>query len=138
MLRRVMRAKGWSIPRTSEKVLELLGLLDWKHSRVADVGAGRGAFSMLLGEKLRTEHGLDPREHLFACDLLPKSFEYEGISCAATLSNGQLPFEDESFDVTVSIEVSEHVENSFAFLRELARVTKPGGRADFFDSMRRG
>jgi SAM-dependent methyltransferase len=128
MLSGVMKAKGWSIPQTNDKVLELLGPLDWKRSRVADVGAGRGAFSMLLGEKLRAEHGLGPREHLFACDPISKSFEYDGIDCAPTLANGRLPFEDASFDATVSIEVIEHVEDSFAFLRELARVTKPGGR----------
>ena len=123
-----MKAKGWSIPKTSARVLELLAPLDWKSgARVADVGAGRGAFSMLLGEELRTKHGLEPQQHLCACDLIPSSFEYDGVDCARTLPDGRLPFDDALFDATVSIEVIEHVEDSFAFMRELARITKPGG-----------
>ncbi|MEE8116792.1 MAG: class I SAM-dependent methyltransferase, partial [Gemmatimonadales bacterium] len=38
-----------------------------------------------------------------------------------------LPIEDDTFDCVVSIEVIEHVENHFQFMRELLRVTKPGG-----------
>jgi SAM-dependent methyltransferase len=39
-----------------------------------------------------------------------------------------LPFRDASFDVVVSIEGIEHFENQSAFLRECARVMRPGGR----------
>lgn len=122
-----VKAKGWSIPHTSRRVLAELDEMDWSRARVADVGAGRGAFSKLLGESLRAR-GLDPREHVFACDLIPESFEYEGVACARTRADGELPFDDASFDATVSIEVVEHVEDQFAFVRELARVTRPGGR----------
>lgn len=120
------KAKGWSVPATTRRVLELLDGLDWPTARVADVGAGRGHFSMVLGERLRTEKGLDPREHVFACDLIPASFEYERVTCAKTDADGRLPFDDATFDAVVSIEVVEHVEDPFAFLRELARIAKPG------------
>lgn len=40
----------------------------------------------------------------------------------------QFPFPDSHFDLTISLEGIEHVENHFQMLRELARVTKPGGR----------
>ena len=39
-----------------------------------------------------------------------------------------LPFRDASFDVVVSMEGIEHFENQVCFLRECARVLKPGGR----------
>jgi SAM-dependent methyltransferase len=39
-----------------------------------------------------------------------------------------LPFEDGRFDVVVSTEGIEHLENAFSFLRELRRVLRPGGR----------
>lgn len=41
--------------------------------------------------------------------------------------NLPLPFEAGRFDAAVSVETIEHLENPFQFLRELARVTKPGG-----------
>lgn len=123
-----MKAKGWSIPQTARRVFQELEELDWTRARIVDVGAGRGAFSKLVGEWLMNARSLEPKERLFACDLIPESFEYDGVACARTESDGRLPFPDEHFDATVSIEVVEHVEDQFAFLRELARVTKPGGK----------
>ncbi len=123
-----MKAKGWSNPKTSETVFRLLDAeLDWKTARVADVGAGRGALSYRLSEFLRDEQQLEPREHVFPCDLIPASFEVETLECRQTGADGRLPFEDAHFDATISIEVIEHVEDQFAFLRELVRITKPGG-----------
>lgn len=122
-----MKAKHWSSPATTARVLEVLGSLDWRTARVADVGAGRGYFSRVLCEKLAAEHGLDPRAHVFACDVIPASFEFEGIGCEKIHHDGRLPWPDASFDAVVSIEVVEHVEDQFAFLRELARIAKPGG-----------
>ena len=123
-----MKAKGWSNPKTSETVFRLLDdELDWKTARVADVGAGRGALSWRLSEFLRNEQQLEPRKHVFPCDLIPASFEVETLECRQTGANGRLPFDDASFEATVSIEVIEHVEDQFAFLRELVRITKPGG-----------
>ncbi|MBK7643286.1 MAG: class I SAM-dependent methyltransferase [Planctomycetes bacterium] len=122
-----MKAKGWSNPKTTDAIFRLLDEeLDWKTARVADVGAGRGALSYRLAEFLRTKQ-LDPGEHVFPCDLIPASFEVETLECRQTGANGRLPFDDASFEATVSVEVIEHVEDQFAFLRELVRITKPGG-----------
>lgn len=41
--------------------------------------------------------------------------------------NEPLPFEGDQFDLTTSLEGIEHVENHFLMLRELGRLTKPGG-----------
>jgi SAM-dependent methyltransferase len=122
-----MKAKGWSNPKTSDAVFRILDAeLDWKSARVADVGAGRGALSLRLAGFLGGK-GLDPRAHVFPCDQIPASFEVETLECRQTGADGRLPFADASFEATVSIEVIEHVEDQFAFLRELVRVTRPGG-----------
>jgi SAM-dependent methyltransferase len=122
-----MKAKGWSNPKTSDAVFRLLDAeLDWSKARVGDVGAGRGALSLRLAEFLSAKQ-IDPRTHVFPCDLIPSSFEVETLECRQTGADGRLPFEDAGFDATVSMEVIEHVEDQFAFLRELVRVTKPGG-----------
>ena len=125
--RTATRAKAWSSPKTSVRTFELLEGLDWSRSRVLDVGAGRGWFSKVLAGRLREEHGLDPREHVFPCDAFPESFEVDELECVRTRPDGTLPFPDASFDAAVSIEVIEHVEDQLSFLREIARVVKPGG-----------
>jgi SAM-dependent methyltransferase len=38
-----------------------------------------------------------------------------------------MPFDESSFDLTVSLDVIEHLEDDVGALRELRRVTKPGG-----------
>ena len=134
-----MRAKPWSNPATTDVVFRLLqrGLpvaptkdkalgIDWPSVRIADVGAGRGHFSHRLGELIREEAGHDPADHISACDLFPESFEYDRITCQKTENDGRLPFDDCTFDAVVSVEVIEHVEDQFAFLRELLRIAKPG------------
>lgn len=122
-----MRAKGWSVPATSRRVLERVARLDWANARLLDVGAGRGAFCKLLAQWLRDERGLHPGEHVLACDAVPEAFEVEGLACAPLRADGSLPYSGDSFDAVVAIEVVEHVEDQFAFLRELARVARPGG-----------
>ena len=122
-----MSTKGLSAPATTERVLAELAALDWTNARVLDVGAGRGHFSRALGEHLRVERGLVPAEHVFACDVQPTAFGYADVVCRAIAPGAPLPYGDASFDAVVSIEVIEHVEDQFAFLRELARVCRPGG-----------
>lgn len=125
-----MKAKPWSSPKTTERALALLeemGRLDWTRAKVADVGAGRGWFSLVLANRLRETLGLDPKEHVFPCDACPESFEVEELECVRTGAGGRLPFADASLDAAVSLEVIEHVEDQLGFLKEIARVVKPGG-----------
>jgi SAM-dependent methyltransferase len=117
-----------SAPATSRAVIELLADLDWPRARVADVGAGAGPVASVLAAALEQRHGLDPRAHVFPCDRHPEHFRARTLACRAVPESGRLPFGDAFFDAVVSIEVIEHVEDQFAFLHELVRVTKPGGR----------
>jgi SAM-dependent methyltransferase len=101
--------------------------MDWTRTKVADVGAGRGGFSKLLGDHLMERHGIAPANVIRACDLMPQAFEYPELSCEPIRPDGSLPYEDGTFDAVVSMEVIEHVEDQFRFLRELVRIARPGG-----------
>lgn len=95
-------------------------------SRVLDLGAGEGYFSSVVGAHLR-QAGIEPRSVLSACDAVPEQFRYDEIRCEPIGPGGRLPWDDGTFDLVCSLEVIEHVEDQFAFLREAARVLKPGG-----------
>ncbi len=96
-------------------------------ARALDLGAGEGYFSQLVGEHLRHVAGIDPSAVLSACDAVPEQFRYPDVTCNGIGDAGELPYADEEFDLVLSLEVIEHVEDQFSFLREARRVLKPGG-----------
>lgn len=114
---------------TNEKVLQLVRPLVRKGVKVADIGAGEGFFSQQLGQHLQSVPGLEPGEIISACDIFPEYFLYSAVECRKISTDGRLPYDDSSIDVACSLEVVEHVEDQFAFARELFRVLKPGGIA---------
>jgi SAM-dependent methyltransferase len=118
-------ATSRSAVATNRRVAELLPDLDWSQAQLVDVGAGRGYFLGQLARGLK-QLGQAPEQHLSACDLFPADFEVSGLTCAQAGPNGSAPFADGAFDAVVSIEVIEHLENSYQFLRELYRLAKPG------------
>ncbi|MCA9783414.1 MAG: class I SAM-dependent methyltransferase [Calditrichaeota bacterium] len=85
--------------------------------RALDVGAGHGHFSHKLQER---GYQVD------ACDFLPELFQCPTIPFRRANLNESLPYEDNQFDLVVSIEVVEHIENHFTFMSELLRVARPG------------
>ena len=114
---------------TNDKVLQIVLPHLEPGVRVADIGAGEGFFSQLLGEHVKSKLGLEPAEVITACDIFPEYFRYTDVSCLKISSDGRLPYDDESVDIVCSLEVIEHVEDQFAFTRELNRILRPGGLA---------
>lgn len=114
---------------TNDKVLGMVLPLLRADSRVVDIGAGEGYFSMRLGESLRGSLRAEPGQVLSACDVFPDNFRYPDVRCDRIEADGRLPYPDESFDIACSLEVVEHVEDQFRFAREIFRVLKPGGIA---------
>jgi ubiquinone/menaquinone biosynthesis C-methylase UbiE len=111
---------------TNRKILSLAAPRVIPGARVLDLGAGEGYFSQLLGELVRDRHGQDPAGIIRACDAVPDQFRYDPVPCDAVGADGRLPYEDATFDLVCSLEVIEHVEDQFGFLREAYRVLKPG------------
>jgi ubiquinone/menaquinone biosynthesis C-methylase UbiE len=85
-----------------------------------DIGAGHGELIGLMRSKFEI--------HSSACDYTDSLMKLSDVSVKiADLSNENLPFPDESFDLVTCTEVIEHLEHYRSTLREIYRVLKPGG-----------
>jgi SAM-dependent methyltransferase len=86
---------------------------------VVDVGCGEGRFRALLNGIATDYIGIDAVRF----DALPKEVHFR----PADLDRDPLPLDDRSADAVVALETIEHLENPRRFVRELARVARPGG-----------
>lgn len=86
--------------------------------KVLDCGAGHGAFTKKL-----FENGYDVE----ACDLFPEIFYYDKVECKKADVTAHLPFEDNTFDAIVAMEIMEHIQDHEVFFKEANRILKPGG-----------
>jgi len=89
---------------------------------ILDVGCGTG----VNAESLRAQG-----HQVFGIDLSPTaltSFRKFGFAGAVGDASIGLPFKSDRFDLVFSSEVIEHLADGEAFLQELYRVAKPGGR----------
>jgi len=90
-------------------------------ARVLDVGCGVGQVVAHLTRDGFEVHGVDVSE--------PNIAKAKAISTRCQLYDGaRLPFPDGFFASVGALNVLEHVEEPEAFIRELVRVTEPGGR----------
>src|SRR5215218_3947884 len=92
--------------------------------RALDVGCGPGALAAVLAERLGGANvcGAEPSEP-FANACRARLPEVEVVSAPAE----RLPFEDDAFDATLSQLVVNFMSDAEVGVRELARMTRPGG-----------
>jgi malonyl-CoA O-methyltransferase len=96
-------------------------------SKILDVGCGKGRYLKNLIQDF-------PENSYFASDLssnVMATFQSTVEKRVGSLIN--LPYTDNSFDYVFSSEALEHAVNTEAAIRELARITKPGGRLVIID-----
>lgn len=97
-----------------------------KHGgRALDYGCGRGEI---------VKHMLTRNVDAFGCDVYYPGVNYKSKVSADLLDTrirqmegDRIPFDDNHFDVVTNNQVFEHVRDMETAVREIARVTKPGG-----------
>lgn len=87
--------------------------------KILDMPCGPGWLTWELRRK-----GLD----VVAADLFPETFRGGEPAAIPADMNTVLPFPDESFDIILSAEGVEHLENPWQAFREFYRILKPAGR----------
>jgi SAM-dependent methyltransferase len=110
--------------------LELLATRRGLHSvrSVLDVGSGIGHWGMLLGRVLDAEVVGVEREPQWVAEAKRRAQEL-GLPCRYVEGVAEaLPFDDGSFDLVTCQTVLIHVSDPLAVIREMLRVTRPGGQ----------
>ncbi|MBT4513285.1 MAG: methyltransferase domain-containing protein, partial [Chloroflexi bacterium] len=129
-------------PRETQRLQEQSGILEeLLHSdtcysaghKVLEAGCGVGGQTVILTRR-------SPETEFISIDISPESLsqaqvELEGITnvCFRQANITELPFDDESFDVVIELDVIHHVQDLGTTLAEIYRVLKPGGHFLVFE-----
>jgi SAM-dependent methyltransferase len=88
--------------------------------RILDIGSGVGA----------TLKQLEEMGVAFGVDISPEAIGYcrdRGCRRLCLVEEERLPFGDNSFDLVISMDILEHIDQEYRHLREYRRVLKKGG-----------
>ena len=106
------------------QIFEELSVLAKPNSRVLDLGCGEGAMSQRLVDNGYEVVSVDKEDSKFKCvgsNFVKVDFDDEA-EVEAFLSKYS-----QSFDVVIGLEVIEHVENQWSYIRLLKSLTKKNG-----------
>lgn len=93
--------------------------------RVLDLGCGSGYGAGIIAEYAKEVHAVDVSAE--AIDFARKKYNKKNINFSTINPGGKLPFPDGDFDVVLSFQVIEHVEEDANYLAEAERVLKKDG-----------
>lgn len=93
--------------------------------RVLENGCGVGMYAERLAQVGGQVIGLE-------YDLERAAQAYQKVACIVNAAGEALPFPQDSFDLILSHEVIEHVQDDAQAVREMIRVLRPGGRLVLF------
>ena len=96
---------------------------------VLDFGCGYGGKAVEFARSARFVAAVEPFENMIRA-----ARDYAEHEAAANVEfrvceQDRIPYDDESFDLVLSHDVIEHVDDPETSLREIRRVLRPGGRA---------
>jgi SAM-dependent methyltransferase len=118
-----------SLPSNYKFILQQISNLCGSEGRILDYGCGKGTiiaeglqrgFSMFGCEIFGSGSGVSIRDQLREKGLLGKS--------VLEIENGKIPFPDNYFDLVISNQVFEHVQDLDQVCAEISRVLKSSGK----------
>jgi ubiquinone/menaquinone biosynthesis C-methylase UbiE len=125
----------WSFPifdyASSFRMQLMRGFLgDIEGKTVVDIGCGNGAISLLLWLLGAKVHSIDTSIKALQVtrglrDLSERNAQFEPNLCQGDAM--QLPYKGETFDIVCCLETLEFVPDDIPAIKEIERVTKPGG-----------
>lgn len=88
--------------------------------KLLDLGCGKMPYKKIINKNVLIKEyvGVDIKNDIYQKDIEP-DFYWDGLS---------LPFQENSFDCAIIIEVLEHVPDATVVLKEVFRVLKPGAQ----------
>jgi 2-polyprenyl-3-methyl-5-hydroxy-6-metoxy-1,4-benzoquinol methylase len=113
---RALASQGQSNEAIYSSVAKSIGS---RTGKVVDVGCGQGGFQRYLD--------LNHHEYIGVDLVRYPEFPDTGKFIQSDLDRCEIKLPDNYAEVVCSIETIEHLENSRAFMRELHRITAPGG-----------
>jgi SAM-dependent methyltransferase len=91
---------------------------EFNQPKILEIGAGHGAFTEILYRE-----GYD----VSACDLFPELFFLKEVECKKADLTEKLPYNSETFDIIVAVEVMEHILDHQMIFAESSRILKNNG-----------
>ncbi len=123
-----IRVFGAPINGLRIRIRRILPVIDGYPSKILDAGCGRGVFSMLLAQKFPDAeiHGVDlDNEQLTVNREISKTAKLHNVHYACQ-DVALLPYKEE-FDIVLSVDNIEHIEDDQKALNCLAESLKSGG-----------
>ena len=113
--------------RIAARMLDLAGIKDG--DRLLDIGTGTGLLARMAAARGAHAVGIDHSAGML--EQAQASADADGVGSRTqflAMDAEALEFDDESFDVTVSLFVLRHLPNPQAAVGEMFRTLRPGGR----------
>ena len=100
--------------------------IEWTGKKVLDLGCAGGFMAEAMADRAAKVTGIDPAKDAIAA--ARAHAEQTGRNINYDVGAGEaLPYDDESFDAVVCVDVLEHVSDLQQVLAEVTRVLRPGG-----------